>query len=99
MNKGKKIYTSNNIILGLKKSGLNYVERNSVVTIIILYNLITLFFALAFYPIIPILLNYPPNNEEVSMALGTSNLLQYLVLLVYSCMGGDDISDKGPEGF
>lgn len=66
----------------------NYFGNRTGTTIIVIYNLITVILTLVFYPIIPILLNYPPNNEQVSAALGTSNFSQYVLLCIYSCFVG-----------
>jgi len=52
----------------IKLKSRNYIRSKSSTSIIIMYNLITVILIAVFYPIIPILLNYPPNNEEVSKA-------------------------------
>ena len=66
----------------------NYFSIRSNTSIIIVYNFITIILVFIFYPIVPTLLNYPPNNEEVSAALGTSNVLQYILLGIYICLVG-----------
>ncbi len=58
----------------------NKIRKRSSWNIILIYNLITVSIIAAFYPLIPSLLNYPPNNEEVSASLGTSNISQYITI-------------------
>jgi signal transduction histidine kinase len=85
----EEVKNSNGTISKATKTKDRYYFRNrSSASIILIYNLITVILIAAFYPIIPILLNYPPNNEEVSRALGTSNYLQYILGTIYSCTVG-----------
>jgi signal transduction histidine kinase len=64
------------------------VLKQSKLSIILVYNMTTLILAFIFYPLLPILMNYPPNNEEVSRKLGTSNSLQYIVIVSFALIAG-----------
>ncbi len=69
-----------------KKSGIFLINSNT--RIILAYNLVIVILTFVFYPLIPMLLNYPPNNEQVSAALGTKNVLQFVIVCVYACIVG-----------
>ena len=73
-----------------KKSKLveNIVNNNVVTSIILLYYLVTVIVSVIFYPMVQMLLNYPPNNEEVSVRLGTSNIGQYIIIVFLSMLIG-----------
>jgi signal transduction histidine kinase len=75
-----------------------FVYKRSVLSIIFVYYFITITIATAFYPLIPMLLNYPPNNEEVSSRLGTSNILQYIVILFLALFIGTIFFVKALRG-
>ncbi len=73
-----------------KKSKLvkSIVNNNVVTSIILLYYLVTVIVSVIFYPMVQMLLNYPPNNEEVSVRLGTSNIGQYIIIVFLSMLIG-----------
>ncbi len=66
----------------------NYFSTRSSLSIILIYCFNTSIIIYLFYPIIPILLNYPPNNEVVSARMGTSNILQYIMINILSIILG-----------
>jgi|LSQX01.3.fsa_nt_gb signal transduction histidine kinase len=65
-----------------------YIKNNTVLSIISLYYLVTIIVSVIFYPLIPALLNYSANNEEISAKLGTSNLAQYITIMSISLLIG-----------
>lgn len=67
---------------------INLASKHITWSIILVYNLITVSIIAAFYNIIPTLLNYPPNNEEVSQSLGISNISQYVVITAITVILG-----------
>lgn len=71
-----------------KQKLISLASRRGSWSIILIYNLITVSIIAAFYPVIPSLLNYPPNNEEVSTRLGTSNIAQYIAITVITVILG-----------
>lgn len=72
----------------LRRKIIRLASKRSSWSIIFIYNLITVLIIAAFYPVIPSLLNYPPNNEEVSTQLGTSNIAQYVVITAITVILG-----------
>lgn len=75
------------------------VLKRSKLSIILVYNIITLILVFVFYPLLPILMNYPPNNEEVSSHLGTSNSLQYIVIVSFALIAGTIYLIRALRGF
>lgn len=66
----------------------NFLDKRSSLSVILIYNIVTTCIICIFYPIIPSLLNYPPNNEEASTKMGTSNISQYIIINILSIILG-----------
>ncbi len=69
-----------------EKNLISRLWNNITLKLIFINTFVTVAMTLIFYPLIPRVLNYPPNNETVSAALGTSNFMQYVLICGYSCI-------------
>jgi hypothetical protein len=56
----------------------NFILNHSKISIILIYNIVTIAVLYLFYPIIPVLLGYFPDFLDISVKVGASFNLQYL---------------------
>ncbi|MCX8132275.1 MAG: HAMP domain-containing histidine kinase [Clostridia bacterium] len=73
---------------GGKKSVGTFIMRHSKMGIVLTYNVVTLVIGIVFFPILPVIMGYPPGFLPVTQTLGTSYLLQYIVILVLAITTG-----------
>lgn len=64
----------------------SFLLRHIRLTVILVYNILSAFVLLIFWKLIPALLSYPPNFNEVSNQLGTSTVLQYVAVYLFSAV-------------
>lgn len=62
--------------------------NHSKLSIILVYNIISVGVIAAFYPILPILMGYPPNTIYISQQLGTSYNMQYAAAIILTVIVG-----------
>lgn len=70
------------------KSFNEFIMKHSRLSIIAVYNIVTIIVALIFYPILPILMGYPPNAIKVLKHVGTSYGLQYVIVIGITIAAG-----------
>ena len=62
--------------------------KHSTLSIILIYNIVTVIVIAAFYPIIPILMGYAPNFIDSTIALGISYNVQYVFVVFFTIVIG-----------
>lgn len=72
---------------------LNNVEnsiimKHSRLSIILIYNIVTIFTVAAFYPLLPIMMNYAPDINEIIARISISSPVQYIIMLIPSLLVG-----------
>ncbi|MFZ5352310.1 MAG: HAMP domain-containing sensor histidine kinase [Bacillota bacterium] len=66
----------------------DFIKKKTKLTLILIYNIVTIVVLAIFYPLIPILMGYAPNFIESTIALGSSYNLQYIVVILFTVIIG-----------
>jgi hypothetical protein len=66
----------------------SFILKHTKLSILFIYNFITLLVIISFYPLIPIFMGYPANYRENSVNIGVSYDLQYIVVTILTISVG-----------
>jgi signal transduction histidine kinase len=66
-----------------------FILKHSTLSIVMIYNIVMVCIATIFYPLLPLLMAYPPFGFHVSNLIGTNMFLQYVVAMAFIIVLGN----------